>query len=78
MFHGLWAAHLPCQALVMKVKYSSDVDILYIKLTDSPIEESDEDKPGVVVDYASDGSVVGIEIMNASKKWQSQPLWNWK
>lgn len=52
----------------MKVKYSSDVDILYIKLTDSPIEESNEDKPGVIIDYATDGSIVGIEVLNASKK----------
>ena len=52
----------------MRVKYSSEVDILYIKLTDLPIDESDEDKPGVVIDYAADGSIVGIEVMNASKK----------
>ena len=29
----------------MKVKYDKEVDILYIKLNDKPIKESDEDKP---------------------------------
>jgi len=52
----------------MKVKYDKEVDILYIKLNDQPIIESDEDKPGVILDYAKDGSVVGIEILNASLK----------
>ncbi len=52
----------------MKVKYDKEVDILYIKLSDLPIKESDEDKPGVILDYAADGSVVGLEILNASVK----------
>ena len=53
----------------MKVKYDKEVDVLYIKFSDKPILESDEDKPGVVLDYASDGSVVSIEILDASKKF---------
>ena len=53
---------------IMKVKYDKEVDILYIKLSDLPIKESDEDKPGVILDYAADGSIVGLEILNASVK----------
>lgn len=56
----------------MKVKYDREVDILYIKLNDAPIEESDEDRPGMVIDYDTDGLIVGIEIMNASKR-MTQP-----
>ena len=52
----------------MKLKYNRELDILYIKLNDTPIEESDEDHPGVVLDYDADGHIVGIEIMNASKR----------
>ena len=52
----------------MKVKYDKEVDILYIKFNDQPVNESDEKKPGVVLDYAADGSIVGIEILNASVK----------
>jgi uncharacterized protein YuzE len=53
----------------MKVIYDKEVDTLYIKFSDSPVKESDEDKPGIVLDYAVDGSIVGIEIMDASKRF---------
>ena len=52
----------------MKVKFDKETDVLYIKLNDLPVAESDEDKPGIVLDYAEDGSVVAIEILDASKK----------
>jgi uncharacterized protein YuzE len=52
----------------MKVRFDKEVDVLYIKLSDLPITESDEEKPGIILDYAEDGSIVSIEILNASKK----------
>ena len=52
----------------MKVKYNREVDILYIRLTDEVIEDSDEAQPGLVIDYDAAGTVVGFEIMDASKK----------
>ena len=51
----------------MKVKYDKEVDVLYIKLNDTPITESDEEKKGVIIDYDADGKIVSIEILNASK-----------
>jgi len=51
----------------MKVKYDKETDILYIKLSDLIIAESDEDKKGVILDYTVDGQLVGIEVLNASK-----------
>ena len=56
----------------MKVKYDREVDVLYIRINDSPIQESDEDRPGMVIDYDADGMIVGIEIMNASQR-MAQP-----
>lgn len=56
----------------MKVKYDKETDVLYILLTDSPVKESDEERAGIILDYAEDGRVVGIEILNASKNL-SQP-----
>ncbi len=51
----------------MKVKYDKEADVIYIKLNNLPIKESDEDKPGIILDYAENGSIVSIEILNASK-----------
>ena len=47
----------------MKVTYDPEVDVLRILLSDAPIEESDEDKPGVILDYDKDGNVVALEIL---------------
>jgi uncharacterized protein YuzE len=55
----------------MKVTYDQEVDVLRILFSNAAIEESDEDKPGVILDYDARGNVVGIEILDASKR-QSQ------
>jgi uncharacterized protein YuzE len=52
----------------VKVTYDPEVDVLRILLSDAPVEESDEDKPGVILDYDKDGNVVGLEILEASKR----------
>lgn len=51
----------------MKVRYDKTVDILYIQISEAKVEESVESKNGVIIDYAADGKLVGIEVMNASK-----------
>jgi len=51
----------------MKVTYDPKVDILRILFSNIPIEESDENKPGVIIDYDKDGNIVGLEILDASK-----------
>ncbi|MFM9840536.1 MAG: DUF2283 domain-containing protein [Cyclobacteriaceae bacterium] len=55
----------------MKVKYDKEVDVLYISFSKNKIKESDEDKPGIVLDYDKQGSIVGIEILDASKKMKN-------
>jgi uncharacterized protein YuzE len=52
----------------MKAKYDSDVDVLRINWSDAEIEESDSVSPGIILDYDSQGNVIGIEVLNASKK----------
>ena len=52
----------------MKVTYDPEVDVLRIVFRNAPIEESDEDKPGVILDYDIHGNVVGLEILDASKR----------
>ncbi len=51
----------------MKITYHTQNDILHILFSNSPIEESDEDKPGVILDYDKDGNIVEMEILDASK-----------
>lgn len=53
----------------MKVKYDKEVDVLSIRFSDKPVRESDEDKPDIILDYADDGTIVAIEILDASKKF---------
>jgi len=55
----------------MKVTYDPEVDVLRIILSSAPIEESDEEKPGVILDYDKDGNIVGLEILDASKRMEN-------
>ena len=55
----------------MKVMYDQESDILRILLNGSDIEESDEDKPGVIIDYDEQGNVVGLEILDASERTEN-------
>jgi len=52
----------------MKLNYYPDTDSLYIDLTSKPSTQSQEVSEGVVLDYDSEGNLVGIDIDNASKK----------
>ena len=52
----------------VKVIYDPEADVLRIVLINASIEESDEDKPGVILDNDKDGNIVGLEILEASKR----------
>lgn len=52
----------------MKATYDEQADSLWIRWNEQPIEESDEVAPGIILDYDSCGNVVGVEVVNASKK----------
>jgi uncharacterized protein YuzE len=53
----------------MKIKYDKALDIHF---NDEKIAETDSEKPGVVLEFDGKGSIVAIEILNASKR-MSQP-----
>ena len=52
----------------MKIKFDKEADAVYLRFSDADVAESDEGKPGVVIDYDKDGNIVGIEVLDASKK----------
>ena len=52
----------------MRVKYDEQTDTLTLILRDEAVAESDEDKPGVILDYDADGNLVSIEILEASQR----------
>jgi uncharacterized protein YuzE len=52
----------------MKVYYDDEVDALYLKLGDETPEGVIEISEGVNLDTTSEDKIVGIEILDASKK----------
>ena len=52
----------------MKLNYYPDTDSLYIDLSSKTSVDSREISPGIVLDYDSNGDLVGIDIDNASRK----------
>ena len=53
----------------MKASYDIRTDSLTVILKeDATIVESDEDKPGVILDYDEYGDLVSLEILDASRR----------
>jgi uncharacterized protein YuzE len=52
----------------MKLKVDQQADALYLTLSDTPSERSDEVSPGIIVDYDEQDRVVGIEMLYLSKR----------
>ena len=55
----------------MKINYDPEVDVMRIIFSSATIEESDEEKPGVILDFDKDGNVAGMEILDASKRMEN-------
>lgn len=58
----------------MKLHYYPDTDSLYIELADGPGAETEEVRPGVVLDFDASGRLVGIDVDHASRQVNLQRL----
>lgn len=52
----------------MRIHYSQEADVLYIKLKENVVDNTDEITEDIIMDYDRKGNVIAIEILSASKK----------
>jgi len=58
----------------MKVTVDKEADALYMRLSDTCIHNSEEVKPGVILDYDDKNNLVGVEILRVSERVPSATL----
>jgi uncharacterized protein YuzE len=58
----------------MRARYDPEVDILYIRLSDAAVVDSESVEPNLVVDRDAANNVVGIEVLWASTLSGANPL----
>ena len=47
----------------MKVHFDENADAVYLRLDDSKIIDSEEVKPGIILDFNENDQVVGVEML---------------
>ena len=52
----------------MRIHYDEKVDALYLRLDNSKVVESEEVKPGIVLDFNAKDQVVGIEVLRFKRR----------
>jgi uncharacterized protein YuzE len=58
----------------MKITYDKEVDAAYLKVSDGQPSGVIEISEGVNLDLTEDGKLIGIEILDATKKFPLQTL----
>lgn len=60
----------------MKIEYDREADALYIQLREIYVEDNIDIEEGITIDLDAERHVVGIEILDASKKLSLKDLVN--
>jgi uncharacterized protein YuzE len=58
----------------MRIILDKESDALYFRLDENRIVDSEEIKPGVIVDYDENDRVIGVEFMNISTRASKEQL----
>jgi uncharacterized protein YuzE len=58
----------------MRLTIDRESDALYLRLDETPVVESDEVQPGVILDFDGKGQVMGIELLQLSSRIASKCL----
>lgn len=58
----------------MRIKVSKESDALYFRLDESRIVDSEEVRPGVILDFDDNDRVVGVEFLGISKRATEEEL----
>ena len=58
----------------MRIKVDKYSDALHFRLDESRIVESEEVRPGVILDYDKDDRVVGVEFLGVSTRATKEEL----
>ncbi len=60
----------------MKITVDKETDTLYFRLDENRIVESEEVRPGVILDFDENDAVVGVEFLNVSSRVTKEDLSN--
>ncbi|MFN2268348.1 MAG: DUF2283 domain-containing protein [Desulfonatronovibrio sp.] len=58
----------------MRIKVDKETDALYFRLDENKIVESEEVRPGIILDFDAKNQVVGLEILDISKRTDKKNL----
>ncbi|MCD4829213.1 MAG: DUF2283 domain-containing protein [Candidatus Cloacimonetes bacterium] len=58
----------------MKIQIDRKADALYFRLREGTIIESEEVRPGFILDFDEKGDVIGIEVLDASKHMNADEI----
>lgn len=58
----------------MRLRVDKDSDALYFRLDESRVVESEEVRPGVILDYDESDRVVGVEFLRISTRASAREL----